>query len=94
MPASSAPSACSVGPTSTVDHAHDKQGNHLGRRQFWLLPGGREDRSTRITISPTMFHTAHQRFILSASFGLLDVVQAALFPPQDPGKGAPGPPLV
>ena len=57
---------CPVWPTASVEHARDKKGAHLGRRQLWLPPGGRADRSTRITISPTMFHTAHQRFTLSA----------------------------
>ena len=80
--------------TAAIEHACDRQGNHLGRRHIWLLPGGWADRTTLITIPPTMFHTANRRFTLSASSGLLDVVQAALWPPQGPGEGGPGPPSV
>ena len=74
--------------TASVEHVPDQKGVHLGSRQYWLLPGGR---STRITISPTVFYRAQQRFTLSGPSRLLDVLQNARWPPQGPSSDAPVP---
>ena len=63
----------------------DKEGAHLGKQYFRLLPGGKRDLSTKITMSMTMYSSTLQRFTMSARADLLDIVQHALWPEDTKG---------
>ena len=56
-----APSSATSASCGQPQPSSEKQGNKLSRRPFSLLCGGQADHSTRITASPTMFHTPHEQ---------------------------------
>ena len=58
----------------------DKEGAHLGKQYFKLLPGGKRDLSTKIMMSMTMYSSTLQRFTLCARADLLDIVHKTLSP--------------
>ena len=63
----------------------DKEGAHLGKQYFRLLPGGKRDLPTKITMSMTMYSSTIQIFTMSARADLLDIVQHALWPEDTKG---------